>query len=160
MAGWEPVGSIRRQSDSGSGDEDGPDFIRCVDGREPQIHKVCTFGVDGVTPKVFPTVQFDVGAGFFGEFLTNYLNPSWRRTHIFGVNSINGSVQWLGVPDPLRTNGPPWDDNILAPSPAWGTGVTSTNSNWVSQPGGPYGSVSVPWSGPVCAMPAYIRRSP
>ena len=62
---------------------------------------------------------------------------------MFGVNYINGSVQWLGVPTPLSTNGTPWTDNILAPSPAWGTSGTDTNTNWVSQPGGPYGSVAL-----------------
>ena len=41
---------------------------------------------------------------------------------MFRVNLINGSVQWLGVPATLRNYIPPWTDNILAPSPAWGTG--------------------------------------
>ena len=31
---------------------------------------------------------------------------------MFGVNYINGSVQWLGVPDFLRNDGPPWTDHI------------------------------------------------
>ena len=48
---------------------------------------------------------------------------------MFRVNSINGSVQWLGVSDPMRTDGPPWTDNILDPSPVWGTGGTATNQN-------------------------------
>ena len=79
---------------------------------------------------------------------------------MFGVNSINGSVQWLVISAPLRTNGPPWTDNILAPSPACGTCGTDTNTNWCSQHGGPSGTISVLWSGPVRAMPAYICRSP
>ena len=79
---------------------------------------------------------------------------------MFVVNSINGSVQWLGVPDPLRTDGPPSADNILAPSPSWGTGGTATNPNWGIQPGGPYGSVAIPWSGIVCSMSDSVRRSP
>ena len=78
---------------------------------------------------------------------------------MFRVNSINGSVQWLGVPAPLRTDGPPWTDNILVPSPAWGTGGTATNLNWGSHLGVTYGSFDVPWSGPVRSMPAYVRRS-
>ena len=78
---------------------------------------------------------------------------------MFEVNSINGSVQWLVVPAPLRTDGPPWTDNILAPSLAWVTGGTATNPNWVSQPGGTYGSVSVPWIGPFRVMPAYVFSS-
>ena len=78
---------------------------------------------------------------------------------MFGVNSINGSVQWLGVPDFLRTDGTPWTDNLLDPSPSWVDGGTTTNPNWGSQPGGPYGFFSVLWSGPVCVMPSYVRRS-
>ena len=79
---------------------------------------------------------------------------------MFRVNYINGSIQWLVIPDPLSTDGPPWTNNILVTSPAWGTGVTATNSNWGSQPGRPYGSIAVPWSGPICAMPAYFCMSP
>ena len=77
---------------------------------------------------------------------------------MFGVNGINGSVQWLGIPAPLRNYGPPYTNNILATSPDWVTGGTDTNPNWGSQPGGPYGSVAVLWSGLVRSMPAYVRR--
>ena len=79
---------------------------------------------------------------------------------MFGVNSNNGSAQWLGVPSPLRKYGPPCIDNILAPSTTWGTGGTATNLNWGRQPGGTYVSVTVPWSGTVRAMTAYSRRVP
>ena len=106
MASQEPVGSISRPSNSGSGDEDGPEFIRCVDGRDPQIHEVRTFGEDGVMREVHPTARLDVGDGLVREFATDYLTEIWRRVPMFGINSINGSVQWLGVPDFLRTDGP------------------------------------------------------
>ena len=66
MAGWEPVEAIRQTSDSVSGDEDRPEFIRCVDERQPEIHEVWTFKEDGVTPKVHPTARIDVSA-FVGE---------------------------------------------------------------------------------------------
>ena len=112
------------------------------------------------TREVHPTARIDVGAGFVGEFATNYLTPSWRMIPMLGVNSINGSVQWLEVPAPLRTNKPPWTDNILAPSTAWGTGGTAKKINWGSQPGGTYGSVAITWSGTVRAIPASGRRSP
>ena len=72
----ESVGYIFRTSDSCSGDEDRPEFIRCVDGRQTQIHEVWTFGDDGVNREVHPTVQVDVGAIFSGEFSTDYLTPS------------------------------------------------------------------------------------
>ena len=78
----------------------------------------------------------------------------------FWEKPINGSVQWLGVPHFLRTNVPPWTNNILAPSPSWGTGGTAINPNWWSQPGRPYGSVAVPCSDTVRVMPAYVCRSP
>ena len=132
MAGREPVGYIRRHSGSDSGDEDGPKLILCVDVRDPHIKEVWTFGEDGVTREVHPTAQVDVGAGFVGEFVTNYLTPSLRRIRMFGLNSINGGIQWLGVPAPLRTDGTSWNDNILAPIPTWGNGGTTTNSNWGS----------------------------
>ena len=90
------------------------------------------------------TSQVDTDAGLVGEFSTNYFTLSWHRVPMFGVNSIIRSVQWLGVPAPLRTDGPPWNDNILAPIPAWVTGGTSTNTKWLRQPGQLYGSVSVP----------------
>ena len=100
-----------------------------MDGREPHIHEVWTFGEDGVTREVYLTARVDVGAGFFGEFATNYLTPSWCIIPMSGVKYINEIFQWLGIPAPLRNDGPPWTDNILAPSLSWGTGGTSTNPN-------------------------------
>ena len=117
MARWDPVRSIRRPSDSVSGYEDRPEFIRCVDGRQTQIHEVWTFGDDGFTREVHPTEQEDVGAGFAEKFETDYLTPRWYRVPRFGRNSINGSVEWLGFPDFLRTDGPTWTENVLAPHP-------------------------------------------
>ena len=51
---------------------------------------------------------------------------------MFGRNSINGSVKWLGVPDFLSTYGHPWTSNILAPHPSWRYQVSITNPNWGS----------------------------
>ena len=99
--------SICRPYDSGSGNEEGTKFILFVDGQHPQIHEVWNLREDGVTRKVHPTARVHVGAGFVGEFATDYINPSWRRVSMFGINSINRSVKWLGVPDFLRTDGPP-----------------------------------------------------
>ena len=83
MAVQEQVLAIRWNSDSGSRDEDGPEFIRCMDIQEPQIHEVWNFGEDSVTPEVHPTAQVDVGAGFVGEFSTNYLTGNGRRIPMF-----------------------------------------------------------------------------
>ena len=52
MARQEPVEYICWPYNYVSGDEDGPEFIRCVDGRETQIHEVWTFGEDSVMQKV------------------------------------------------------------------------------------------------------------
>ena len=126
----DPVGAIIWPSDSGCGDAERFQFIRCVDGREPKVHEVWILGEDGVTPKVHPTAWVDIWTGIFGEFSTHYLTENRCRTPIFCKKSINGSFEFLGVPDPLRTNCPPWIDNFLVPSSAWGVGVTVTNLNW------------------------------
>ena len=39
---------------------------------------------------------------------------------MFGRKSINGSVEWLGVPSFLSNDGLPWTLNILAPYADWG----------------------------------------
>ena len=78
---------------------------------------------------------------------------------MFGVNSINGSFQWLGVPAPLSTDGTPWTNYILVPITDCGTGGTATNLNWGSQHIRSCGSVAVSWSSPLCAMLAYVRKS-
>ena len=148
MARREPVGSISRPSDSGNGGAEVPELIQFVDGQEPQIHKFWDFGDDGVTREVHPTSQVDVGAGVVGEFATNYLTESGRRIPIFGRIYINGSVEWLGVTAA----------NILAPCSILVDCDTTTNQNWVSQPGGPSGSFLVSCNCLVCVLPVYLRK--
>ena len=101
-----PVGSIRHTSVSGSGGAEGTEFIQYVDSREPQIHEVWDFVSDGITHEVHSTAQVDAGNLAVGEFSSDYLNESGRRILILGRISINGSVEWLGVTEFLRTNGP------------------------------------------------------
>ena len=108
-------GAICRHSDSSCGDDDGPKFIRCVDGRKPKIHEVCIFGEDGVTPKVHPYAHIDVGAFVGDYFATNYLTPTWRRVPMFFRKLNNGSVKWIDVPIFLRNSWPPWTLNLLYP---------------------------------------------
>ena len=80
-----------------------------MDGREPQIHEVWTFGEDGVTREVHPTARVDVGAGFVREFSTNYLTESCRRFPMFGRKLMevpngwafltsSGPMEQLGLP--------------------------------------------------------------
>ena len=99
--------------------------------RQPQIHEVWTFREDSVTCDGHLTARVDVGTGFVGKFVTNYLTPTWRRVPMFGSNYFNGSVEWLGVPDFLRNYGPPWDLNLLYLYATWGDRGNSTNPNWV-----------------------------
>ena len=71
MSRHEPVGSIGWPYYSSSGDAEGPEFIRCVDRQEPQIHEVFDFGEDGITCEVHPTAQVDVSNRVVGEFATD-----------------------------------------------------------------------------------------
>ena len=127
----EPVGSIRQPFNSGSGADDGLEFIYCVGGQQPEIHEVWTFGDDVITPEVHPFARVDVGAFIRDCFGTNYFAENGRRVPIFRRKSINGSVKWLGVPSFLRNDGPPWDDNILCPSLCWGVRGTYENGIWI-----------------------------
>ena len=54
------------------------------------------------------------------------------RTLSSAKKSINGSFEFPGVPDPLRTNGTYWVDNLFVPIPDWGVGGTVTNLSWGS----------------------------
>ena len=143
MAKREPVGFIRQSSGYGSGDKEGPKFIRCVDGRQPEIHEVWNFGEDSVIPEVHLTACIDVGA-LVGEcFAINYCSLTWHRIPMLGRNSINGSVELLGVPNFLRTDGPPWTLNILAPYDNLGDRVSSTIPNLGNASGGYSDGVSI-----------------
>ena len=102
----------------------------------------------------------DVDAGVVCKLSTNLLTENGFKTSIFCKISINGSFEFLGVTDPLRTNGRYWVDNLLVPILDWGFSGTVINLNWVSQPGGRYNGVSVPWRGAVRAHPAYLPRCP
>ena len=158
MARQETVGFINSPSDSVSGDAEGPEFIRCVDWWDPHIHEVRHFGKDGVTCEVDPTRRVDVGNGFLEDFATNYLTASWRRVAVFISNSINGCVEWLGVPDFISTNEPAWNANLLDPHDIWVNGVSTTNPNWGSKYWGASGSVFFPWNSPVRVLLFYHRR--
>ena len=113
----EKVGSIHQPFNSGSGYDYGLEFIGCVGGRQPEIHEVWTFGDDKISPEYHPFARVDIGAFVGNCFGTNYLAVNGHRVPMYGRKSINGSVDWLGVPTFLRNDGPPWDDNILCPSP-------------------------------------------
>ena len=143
MPRQESVGTIRRPPDSGSEDKVRTKFIHFVDGQQPKIHEVWNFGEDGVTPKVHLTARVYV-CTFVGEyFANNDLTLTWHMSPFFGRKSINGSVEWLGIRDFLRNDGPPWTLNLPAPSVNWGDRGSSTSLNLCSGSGGYSESVSI-----------------
>ena len=85
----------------------------------------------------------DFVADFFG---TDYLNENGRSVSMLRRKLINGSFEWIGVSDFLRTNGPPWTANILDPYADWGSGGTSTCQKLSSGSGVYSDSVIINWN--------------
>ena len=83
MSMTDPVRDTRWTPNSGCGDDDRSNFIRCVDRQDPEVNEVWILGEDGVTPEVHTTARFDVDAGVNCEFATNYLTKDWFNTYIF-----------------------------------------------------------------------------
>ena len=82
---WQaPVGSTCRTYNSGSRGAEGPEFIRCVDGQDSQIHEVWAFGSDDIMREFHPTARLYVGAEIVGELSSNFLTESWCRVPILG----------------------------------------------------------------------------
>ena len=65
---------------------------------------------------------------------------------MFGRNYINGSVEWLGVPNLLSNDGPPWTLNLLAPYDDWRGRGSSTSPNLGSGSGGYHDGVFINWN--------------
>ena len=81
----ETVGAIRQPFNSVSGSDDGLEFIRCVGGRQPQIHEVWNFGDDGITHEFHFFVPVHIG-DFSGDcFGTNYLAENGQRLPMYGL---------------------------------------------------------------------------
>ena len=115
MTRRKPVGVIRQPLKYDNGADDRLEFICCVGGREPQIHEFWIFAEDGIIREVHPFALIDVG-NFSGDcFRTAYATEIGRRVSIYGRKSINGSVEWLGVPIPSCGTGVTWTENILVP---------------------------------------------
>ena len=75
----EPVGAIYQPSNSGSGDDDGLEFIWFVGGQHPEIHEVWTFGNNGIIPEFHNFARVDVGNFLRDCFATNYLTENGPR---------------------------------------------------------------------------------
>ena len=123
MPRCKPTGVIRQPFHYGGGIKGQIEFVCCVDGRDPQIHKLWSFNEDGITCEVHPFARVKVG-DFSGDcFQTYYISEEARRVTIFGRMFINVSVEWLGTPLPFyNTSGVPWIENILVPELRLGDG--------------------------------------
>ena len=77
---------------------------------------------------------------------------------MFGRKLIKESFELIGVPDFLRSDGPPWDINLLAPYADWGRGGPSTNQKLSSGSGGYSESVHINCNRPARNLPIYHRR--
>ena len=128
MTRRKPVGFIRQPFSSSSGADDRLEFIRCVGGREPQIHELLMFAKDGITRKVHPFAQIDVG-NFSGDCFCNAYGTE-IGVSIYIQKMINGSVERLDVPAPSYGTGIAWTENILVPNSRWGGG--GTYETWAS----------------------------
>ena len=124
MIWHQPMGSILWPSNPGSRVTEDNEFIRCVDGQEPQINELWCLSLYNINQEVHPTARVEVVAGTVGEFTTNYLAENRRRIPIIGKLSINGSVQFLGIPDFVWGFGLSFLTNLQAPTDptGWGNG--------------------------------------
>ena len=123
------------------------------------MHEVWDFGSDVITREVHSASRVYQGAGVMRKFSSNYLSESGRRVTILDQIYINGSVEYLSIPDFHRTGGPFQYDNLLDTLSSWGDGGTTTNKKLLIQLGGPYVSVSIPWCGAIAAHSDYVSRS-
>ena len=85
---------------------------------DPSSSVLWNFRKDGVTCKVHLIMRVEVRAGFVDEFKPiNLLQIGVG--YLCLEKSINGSVDWIGVPDFLRNDGILWTLNLLAPFANW-----------------------------------------
>ena len=110
MTRRKPVWVIRQPSNYGSRDEYGLEFICCVGGREPQTHELWSFAEDRITRKVHPFAQIYIDNFSGDSFQTAYATEIGRRMSIYFWKSMNGSVEWLGVPAPSCGTGVAWTE--------------------------------------------------
>ena len=141
-----PIGSTRRISDYGSRGTIDVDLIRCVDGRDSQIHWMWCLGSDSVTRETYQISQLEVGDVTMGKFIKNFIYENRRRISIIVQLYINGSVQLLGIPTFVINSGLSFIKNLQAPTVISGWGGTNTpNQNWGVIPGRYYSNVAFTW---------------
>ena len=95
--------------------KDGVWFTHCVDGLEPEIHELWNFAEDG-TRKVHPFARIKISDNFSGEtFHTDFVSTKELRVPLLGQRSVNGSVEWIDVPQPFFKTGvatAAWAENL------------------------------------------------
>ena len=129
-----------------------------TDRRQPEIHEVCTFGENSVTPKVHLTARIDVKT-FVGDFFaTDYLTPTWHRIYMFSRNYINGSVEWISVCNFLSNDGLPLTLNFLDPYANWGYRGSSISPNLSSVSGVYSDSFSIKCNCPARLLPIFHQK--
>ena len=139
-----PVGDIRRPSNSCNGGPETSAFIQCVNGKDPQIHKLWCWDIDGIFCEVHPTAHVDIPSIPVGEFFTYYLSESGRHNHIIGEMSINGSVQLIALSQ-IWGSGFLFIVNLQSHVEATGWGISSNGNPGSGTPGS--SSVTGIWSG-------------
>ena len=100
-------------------------FTRCIEGREPEIYGLWTFADDGIH-EVHLYVWVKISDKFIGETFHTHFSNAWEvQIPFLGRRSVNGSVQWLDVPQPFGETGiatAAWTENIYVN--LWGANPT------------------------------------
>ena len=90
---------------SGRGGEVDPWFTRCIEGHKTDIYELWTLS-DDVICEVHPYARVQISNNIIGEtFHTHFFNAKAVRIPFLGHISVNGSVQWLDVPQPFGKTG-------------------------------------------------------
>ena len=62
-------------------------------------HNFLCHGLAGLFCEVLPTALVDIATGTVGELVTEYMTADGRRNSIIVQAYVNGSVQFIGIPD-------------------------------------------------------------
>ena len=109
--------------------------------------------LDGVICDVYTTARVDITSKTYVELITEYLTTEGRHIRTIGKYSVNGSVQFTGIPEAWGismlyiTN-----DTIAYENKGWGWTGTSSNSTSPTATGS--------WGIPTDNSPANSPRSP
>ena len=107
---------------SGRGGEIDITYIRCINGRDPEVFKLWTFAEDKIR-KVHPFARVQISNEFTEDtFYSYFFNAQIIRIPFLGRKFVNTSVQWIDVPRPFGKTGSrvaTWTENTFIYS--WGT---------------------------------------